>query len=77
MKKYRKQQVREKSTLTCGKKALQTWSIMNAIFNTVTSLVEACKPTCVKTSQYIKSHKTVSTLQINYCMCKKDNFVLL
>lgn len=71
MEKYRKQQVREKSTSTCGKKALQTWSIMNAIFNTVTSLVEAWKPACVETSQYIKSHETVPTLQINYCTCKK------
>lgn len=60
----------------CGKKALQTWLITNAIFNIVTSLVEAWKPACVETSQYIKSHETVPTLQINYCIVehvKKDN----
>ncbi len=48
----------------------------NAIFNTVTSLVEAWRPACVETSQYIKSHETVPTLQINYCIVehdKKDN----
>lgn len=69
MKKYRKT-ASEKSVLLrlCGKKALQTWLIMNAIFNMVTSLVEAWKPACVETSQYIKSHETVPTLQINYCM---------
>lgn len=66
-----------------GKKALQTWLIMNAIFNMVTSLVEAWKPACVETSQYIKSHETVPTLQINYCMVehvkkkKKRQLVLL
>lgn len=41
---------------------------MNAIFNIVTSLVKAWKPACVETSQYIKSHETVPTLQINYCI---------
>lgn len=49
-------------------RALQTWLIMNAIFNSVTSLIEAWKPACVETSQYIKSHQTVPTLQINYCI---------
>lgn len=52
----------------CGKKALQTWLIMNAIFNMVTSLVKAWKPARVETSQYIKSHETLPTLQINYCI---------
>lgn len=59
-----------------GKKALQTRLITNAVFNIVTSLVEAWKPACVETSQYIKSHETVPTLQINYCIVehvKKDN----
>lgn len=41
---------------------------MNAIFNIVTSLVETWKPACVETSQYIKSHETFPTLQINYCI---------
>lgn len=52
----------------CGKKALQTWLIMNAIFNMVTSLVEAWKPARAETSQYIRSHETAPTLQINYCI---------
>lgn len=51
-----------------GKKALRTWLIMNAIFNTVTSLVEAWESARVETSQYIKSHETGPTLQINYCI---------
>lgn len=37
-------------------------------FHIVTSLVEAWAPACVETSQYIKSHETVPTLQINYCI---------
>lgn len=57
------------------KKDLQTWLIMNVVFN----MVEAWKPACGETSQYIKSHETVPTLQINYCIVehvekkKKDN----
>lgn len=39
------------------KKALQTWLIMNVVFN----MVEAWKPACGETSQYIKSHETVPT----------------
>lgn len=46
------------------KKALQTWLIMNVVFN----MVEAWKPACGETSQYIKSHETFPTLQINYCI---------
>lgn len=34
----------------------------------MTSLVEAWEPACVETSQYIISHETVPTLQINYCI---------
>lgn len=39
------------------KKALQTWLIMNVVFN----MVEAWKPACGETSQYIKLHETVPT----------------
>lgn len=46
---------------------------MNAEFN----IVRAWKPACVETSQYIKSHETAPTLQINYCIVehvkKRDN----
>lgn len=59
----------------CGKKALQTWLIINAIFNIVTSLVIAWKTACVETSQYIKSHNSsYFTNKLLYSRtCKKDN----
>lgn len=61
-------------------KALQTWLIVKEIFSSVTSLTEAWKPDRVETSQHIKSHQTVPTLQINYCIVehvKKRQRVLL
>lgn len=41
---------------------------MNATFNSVTSLIKACKPACAETSQYTKLHQTIPTLHINYCI---------
>lgn len=52
-----KQQVRATYSDYVVKKALQTWLIMNVVFN----MVEAWKPACGETSQYIKSHETVPT----------------
>lgn len=73
MGKYRKTASESVLLRLCGKKALQTRLLMNAEFN----LVTAWKPARVETSQHIKSHETVSTLQINYCIVehvKKTTF---